>query len=1093
MKKISLLSLLTLVAATTFAQAVSQQEACQRAEKFLKKQVVTSPLTLTDGETTIQNLGARKAKSLKQTTSGPLPYYIYNAQDGQGYVIVSGDERAREILGYSETGSLSEDSVPDNLLFLLNGYAEEIDSLQKLPSSVSTLYKSSSNRVSISTLLPCKWNQNTPYNYYCPSGCPTGCVATAMAQILYYWGNKGYDISATDIPGYTTTKTGRVMPSLEATGFDWDLMTSTYSSYRVTESGKAVAKLMQYCGTALKMDYASGGSNAWGADQVPAMTQYFGMDKGMEYVHRPDFTFAEWDEMMYNEMVEGRPVLYGGCGYQSGWGGHAFVLDGYDASTDTYHFNFGWGGSSDGYFALTALRPSSYDFNAYVDAVIGIQPNINTGVADEPFRMSVVDITYSGLSSFTRNNRAEDFKGISIFNAIFDYMNLTLSVDLGLGLFDESGELVEMLASKHVGNYEPQDGFGLEFCFDNLAFGAELPYGTYYIKAISKASDKDEWLVNGRSDRHYIEVSLQEKSLEMKPSVELVISSFSSGTAVVRNLGTEEATSNLYIFRNNSLLTSAQEAIPADGESHSVKFQYFSGSTSNIKICSDKYGRNILYSNYSTDNVSIDGYVERCMGSAQHIDNFLQLRNPAYTDGLWSAFDARNMVVGNSLKLHLHVTNKDLSKRYNQTMQVVLYKNSTTAETSSVACDIAPGETEEYVINFNDLVYGTSYSIQVKCDGTGVITSPTGITYVPAKGVVVYTDDNQYYCILDEDLDSAELPVNTIFVDATYTDALNHLKASSNPNCIYSLTSLESVPTALGGKNIVIGDKAEKIVLYDGYSFGAPIEFTATDISYSRLMSESYSGDGVPQWGTICLPFGVERITMDGQVVDWFHGAEETGKSLWVMDFAEDDGKCNIYVNHAQTIEAYRPYLVTAASDYWGSDYQLSGKVIVFEAHDALVRPISEIAETLVNDRGVSSASRYDMVGRMREYRHRDFYMLNGCSYEYIRDVDVSKPFSAYIVDYQSGTGVVEDKLNVIVASSGEMGCPVDKDFLLGDVNFDGEVTIADVTELVNIILGKASPSLSQEGEDALVADVNGDGLITIADVTALVNLILAK
>jgi len=134
-----------------------------------------------------------------------------------------------------------------------------------------------------------------------------------MAQILYYWAKKGNDIKASDIPGYITTTNKRNMSALSATSFAWDLMTNSYSS-TVGESGKAVAKLMQYCGSALKMDYTSGGSNAWGADQVPAMTNYFGMDKGMKYIHRPDFTFEEWDDMMYKEMSEGRPVLYGGCG-----------------------------------------------------------------------------------------------------------------------------------------------------------------------------------------------------------------------------------------------------------------------------------------------------------------------------------------------------------------------------------------------------------------------------------------------------------------------------------------------------------------------------------------------------------------------------------------------------------------------------------------------------------------------------------------------------------------------------------------------------------------------------------------------------------
>ena len=1093
MKKTIIISGLLLLCLQVSAQTVSKEAAQQKAVQFLnqhraasmtklkKADMVLAPVNVISlsGEKRLQRSDKATSSSQGKTNT---PYYIFNASDGQGYVIVSGDARAREVLGYSDVGSINENDIPENLQALLGYYAEEMEYLISNPTLNSSKVKRSVNRTTVPALLSSKWNQNTPYNYYCPSGCPTGCVATAMAQILYYWAKKGNDIKASDIPGYITTTNKRNMSALSATSFAWDLMTNSYSS-TVGESGKAVAKLMQYCGTALKMDYTSGGSNAWGADQVPAMTNYFGMDKGMKYIHRPDFTFEEWDDMMYKEMSEGRPVLYGGCGYQSGWGGHAFVMDGYNATTDTYHFNFGWGGSSDGYFTLTALGPSGYDFNAYVDAVILIQPNKNTHEEETPFKMSVVDITNSGSASFSRDNRADDFEGISIFNAIFDYMNLTTEIDLGLGLFNETGEMVDLLAMKHIGNYEPQDGFGLEFCFDNLSFGAELPYGKYYIKAISKESNSDIWLVNGRSERHYIEVDLEEKTLQLVPSVNLVISSFSNGKAKVKNLGKEEATSNLYIFRNEKLLTSVQEAIPADGNVHDVSFSYFSGSTSNIKICSDKYGRNILYSNNSSGNISVDGFVDNVNGSAKHIDPFLQLRKSAYTDGLWSVVDNENTVIGNRLSVHLFVTNKDLERTYNTPLQVVLYRGNTTDKTSSIPCEIAPGETKELLCTFDNLIYGSSYSIQIMKNGTGLTSSPTGIIYKPTRGIVVYKANGSYDCISDADIISYQVPNDVVCVDVSWTEAINELRHSENPNCIYLLPAEASIPDVLKGKNVVIGNQAENINLCEGYDFGSPLYFVANSISFSRLIKERYDGNEI-QWGSLCLPFSVDEITVDGKPIDWFHNSNETGKNLWVMNYVEDDGKNNLCFDHAQSIVAYRPYLITAATEHWGEEWQLTDKIVVFQGHNASIRAMKN-AETVDYPKGVSSSMRYDIIGRNMQYCLSDCFSLNGKMFSYINNESNANPFEAYVVDYLGMNENVETDLQIVI-KGGEMGSPISSFSLLGDVNGDGEVDVTDVALVTSHILGTTPANFIEA-----VADLNGDGEIDVTDIALITQIIL--
>lgn len=316
-----------------------------------------------------------------QTQKGEPAVYIFDRPASSGYLIVSADDTATPLLGYADSGSFDANNMPPQLEWWLSEYASQIDYASA--NGIKNTYAPIANKKEIAPLVKTKWNQGTPYNNLCPSvnniKCPSGCVATAMAQVMKFW-------------NYPEVGTGRVTATLPSGGtgegfinlaqkpFDWNNMIDSYSGYDYTnEQGNAVATLMQAAGYAAKMNYAPGGSGALSINAAISLSKNFKYNPNIQYLQRLYFNTSEWNEIVYNELAAGRPILYGG---QSTSVGHEFVCDGYDGN-GYFHFNWGWGGMSDGYFILDALNPNSVGtgggagggYNSRQDIIIGIQPS----------------------------------------------------------------------------------------------------------------------------------------------------------------------------------------------------------------------------------------------------------------------------------------------------------------------------------------------------------------------------------------------------------------------------------------------------------------------------------------------------------------------------------------------------------------------------------------------------------------------------------------------------------------------------------------------------------------------------------------------
>ena len=372
---------------TLFAQQMTEQQAMERALQYMN-----SGKSSANARRMVAP-ALKGSKKLSPAATEAKKIYAFN-MDGGGYVIASADQRTLPVLGYSTTGRIDWEQMPENMRSWLKQYDEAIATLGyrrdfRDGEQTGTLYgqgattmqhSSRAERVAVEPLVKTHWDQTAPYwdqvpTYQGPEPdlrgkqCYTGCVATAMAQVMNYWQwpNTVPDgLPDYDMPFYYNNYYEWHLSALPPTRFEWDQMlddynvwnteTNQYDPLGTDEQRKAVATLMRYCGQAIETEYGPaeiGGSIAYYFKVAKALDNYFDYNAA-QYIERYFFpVIDEWEEAIYGELAAGRPVVYGG---QSDDGGHGFVCDGYDGD-GLFHINWGWGGLGDGYFALAVLNP----------------------------------------------------------------------------------------------------------------------------------------------------------------------------------------------------------------------------------------------------------------------------------------------------------------------------------------------------------------------------------------------------------------------------------------------------------------------------------------------------------------------------------------------------------------------------------------------------------------------------------------------------------------------------------------------------------------------------------------------------------------
>ena len=380
MKKTLFLAALLLAAVQALAGNVDIKTAQSKASDFLSRKAVNGRLM--SSTPVVKWVHEEKNSDNAAMTA----YYVVNTD--KGFVVVAGDDRAKDILAYGETLK-DMNNLPENMKFWLGCYRKQMEYLQAHPGMVVEKPSLNGNRgESVEPMLEAKWDQGYPYYNQCPMDGDrrglTGCATTSLAQIFYKW---QYPVQPTpEVPGYTTRTRHFVLPPLPSITFDWANMLPVYTFNANDVQRNAVAWLMRYIGQAEEMDYTNEGSEAWEDDILRACHLFGYVDARVEYKATLNFDTngenmlindADWSVMLQEELAAGRPVVYCAYSYSSAYNsfyGHAFNVDGYDATSGLYSINWGWSGTGNGYFALRAFNNQGYSYSLGELMVLGIEP-----------------------------------------------------------------------------------------------------------------------------------------------------------------------------------------------------------------------------------------------------------------------------------------------------------------------------------------------------------------------------------------------------------------------------------------------------------------------------------------------------------------------------------------------------------------------------------------------------------------------------------------------------------------------------------------------------------------------------------------------
>lgn len=423
-KKFFVIAMLTLVANVALAGEIDEARARAIATEFINGNAVMRqrsaalPVTL----------------SLAEANEG---YYAFNRGTDAGFVIVSADDAAAvSVLGYADEGTFDPQSMPDALTWLLSEYSRELAAAKTL-GATEMLTRASEERSDIAPMLTSIWGQDEPFNELCPTlngtACPTGCVATALAQIMYY---HRWPATGTGTVSYEWASGGQTITAdLSQSTYDWDAMQDSYLNGYSDEAATAVAQLCYDIGVASEMDYAPAGSGASTGMGGVACIENFGYASDMQWLTRDYYGSEEWTSLIYDELAAGRPVFYSG---QSGSGGHAFVFDGY--RDGYFHVDWGWEGSANGYFVLTALDPavqgvggSLAGYNYQQSAFIGMKPSEGDEEKAEPLLYCIDDFT-------TSSTTVSVFSPVTFSGGFYSYSLGSVDAMIGLMVVSEDGD-----------------------------------------------------------------------------------------------------------------------------------------------------------------------------------------------------------------------------------------------------------------------------------------------------------------------------------------------------------------------------------------------------------------------------------------------------------------------------------------------------------------------------------------------------------------------------------------------------------------------------------------------------------------------------
>ncbi|MBR0055638.1 MAG: C10 family peptidase [Bacteroidales bacterium] len=464
MKKITTFFAMIICAVVVLANPVEPEQASTVALHFMMRQM---PAVTRSTECTL-------AYTKSNDRSDAL-FYVYNV--GGGFVIVSADDAVKPVLGYSTNGSFDPQNIPANCAAWLQDYADQIAYVKEHNLSASETVQQewteleegrmpsrSGNSRAVEPLITTTWDQSPWYNSLCPGEdddqAVTGCVATAMAQIIKYY---EYPAHGLGTHGYTDSYYGDLFVDYENTTYRYDLMPNELDWDTPDEQVNAVATLIRDCGVAVNMAYSSYESSAYDLAARAAFVTQFGYEA---HIANKDED-SVWIVMLKEELDQARPIFYSGKGrFWGSNGGHAFICDGYDAN-DFFHFNFGWSGSYNGFFQIGAITTDDYTPGSNIIGHEGTGFTVNSNncavFARPADNTNTILFNYGGHTTRTISEAVQ----ISDAYGFNDYFggNYSNSYYADLTLYPENeGDQVrlDVLAYDNYFTYSVYDGEGVD-------------------------------------------------------------------------------------------------------------------------------------------------------------------------------------------------------------------------------------------------------------------------------------------------------------------------------------------------------------------------------------------------------------------------------------------------------------------------------------------------------------------------------------------------------------------------------------------------------------------------------------------------------
>lgn len=766
--------------------------------------------------------------------------YVVSSGDNAGYVMVAGDDVViNPVLGYSTAGEFDYDAAPDNLKWWIGEYARMIEYAAEHGMAVAETPKFDT---SLDPLIKTHWNQDYPFNDLCPmldseTRAYTGCVATAMAQVMKYheWPEQG-----TGSHTYTDPYCGQTLSAnFGETTYRWDLMPNDYDGTWTAEQIKAVATLMAHCGVAVDMQYMPDGSGAYSGDVPAALVNYFGYAKDIIRRDRDYYTQSEWVEMMKAELDAGRPVYYHG---QSTGGGHAFVIDGYN--TDGYfHVNWGWGGQSDEYYQLATLDPYSgqgiggttagYAYSQ--GAIFNMHRPTGNETPVPNFKMDSFTLYGGGTSTETVKGGQVVFQINNVFNY---HPSATFGGYFGVVIENDNGESVLSVYSE-IADLVPPYGYN-EFPIivnipEDIADGHYKAYPFYAadkegeqfpIKALAISSNYADVVVAG--DNVTITTQTALSYMTCSGAAVVVNDSFTNGEeariyAQITNNGTEYYNSSVYF-----VLCEHNSTEIAYTPQYATSVSIAPGETQTVKISqtvADFYPDEDVY-----DIVILDNNLGLLSGGRIPIN----INNPdlTLTEGL-KITDPNPA----NLTLTATVKNPSSTSTYTGNLCALIWKPYMDAYiVMQKALDIqnveiAPGESVDLTLkgSFAEGIIGDTYYIALYADSQA-LTYYMDLEYVPTEAQEVaqirVVGEPE---ITNEDPDNLtvavkfENPSSTVAYDGTVSVAVYDVNEMVCADLGTQRVQLQAGATSetvtfTGAMNEVFPDKSYTIRITDNYN-----------------------------------------------------------------------------------------------------------------------------------------------------------------------------------------------------------------------------------------------------------------------------------